>query len=327
MEDSSAASSDSAGAGRAKARADLVAASACLVRVGGGVGNAASGVAAYHDLMAAVHGFVSAAHAAETAGLAADEMKAIAAEAHTLCGKVSSILSHAQRWPRGYPGDFQMIERLIDGQPAGAEGSPEHLLDQMVLNLPIVEQHRGKIAWQAGCVREGLSRRDQLRVLSIACGGARDLMLLDGAQLGRLTLVVNDVDGEAVALASSRLAQRVRALSAVPGNVLRRLNRLRALGPYDLIVVGGLLDYLPQRPATALIAQLARMLAPEGRVAVTNIAAGNPWRLFLELLANWTLIHRDRDTMRALLSPERSACELVRDRSGLTWLGLVHAAA
>lgn len=309
------------------ARDELIHATNRLVRVGLAVQQAPSHISAYHDLMAAVHGFISAAHAAEMKGLPIEEIKAVTAEPQALCRQASSILAHAQRWPRGYPGDFTMIERLIDGQPQGREDSAERLFDQAVLNLPIVEQHRAKIAWQASCVRDALSGRDDLRVLSVACGGARDLMLLDTVHLGRLKVVLNDVDADALALATTRLAPRVAALQSVHGNVMRRLTRLRLLGPYDVIIVGGLLDYLPQRPAAALVAKLVHLLDVGGRLAATNIAAGNPWQLFLELLANWPLIHRDDDTMLALLSSERHPCELTRDRSGLTWLGLVHAAA
>ena len=309
------------------AREALAEAAGQLVGLSPRIGSGSDPARTHHELMGAVHGFLGAAHAAEAVGLSPAEMQDVAADARRLCGRTSPILAYTQRWPRGYAGDFELIERLIDGQPGGEPESDARLLDQIILNLPIVEQHRAKIAWQAACVRRRLDGRDRVRVLSIACGGARDLTLLEPAQLARLSVVLNDVDAGALALAGARLAPRVAALAAVEGNVLRRLTQLRALGPFEVIVVGGLLDYLPARPAAFLVRHLLRMLAPGGQLATTNIAAGNPWRLFLELLANWPLIHRDEPAMRALFAAAPAGCALTRDRTGLTWLGLAAAEA
>jgi SAM-dependent methyltransferase len=190
------------------------------------------------------------------------------------------------------------------------------------LQLPIVWQHRAKVAWQAQLVRRrlGAAGGGVVRVLSIACGGSRDLVLLEPHEAVRLDVVLNDLDPEALALSEARLRPRVGRLVAVPGNALRCASRLRARGPFDVILIGGLLDYLPDRAARALLKYAAAMLAPGGQLGATNIAAGHPWRLMLALIADWTLIERTEEQMSELMSLPDLTPSVVLDPSRLTWL-------
>lgn len=128
-------------------------------------------------------------------------------------------------------------------------------------------------------------------------------------------------DGAAIELSRSRIEGRVRSLACIQGNALRLANRLHAVGPYDVIVAGGLLDYLPPRAARLLLRRMVGMLAPGGLLGVTNLARGNPWRILLELIAGWKLIERDEADMRGLLpTGDDFATEVVLDPTRLTWL-------
>ena len=143
----------------------------------------------YHQTLAAMHGLLGCAAAAAEAGVPYAEMRAVTAGARELAGRCSRTLAHTQRWPRGYPGDFELIERLLDGDPGGEVGTLERAFETCVLQLPIVWQHRVKVAWQAGLVRRRLDGTGAIRVLSIGCGGARDLRLLEPHELGRLEVL------------------------------------------------------------------------------------------------------------------------------------------
>jgi extracellular factor (EF) 3-hydroxypalmitic acid methyl ester biosynthesis protein len=64
-----------------------------------------------------------------------------------------------------------------------------------------------------------------------------------------------------------------------------------------------------------------RMLAPGGRLLLSNIATGNPFRPWLEYLAEWRLIERSEGDLRRLLAdagfpPDRIQIE--RDTTQLT---------
>jgi SAM-dependent methyltransferase len=276
----------------------------------------------YHQTLAALHGILACAAAAAAAGVLDAEMRAVTAAARELCGRRSRTLAHTQRWPRGYPGDFELIERLLDGDPGGEAGTLERALETCVLQLPIVWQHRVKVAWQAGLVRRRLNGTGAIRVLSIGCGGARDLLLLEPHERVRMEVVLNDLDADALTLSAERLAGGVRTLTCIRGNALRSTTKMRAEGPFDVILVGGLLDYLPERAARTLLRHAGEMLSPEGLLGATNIAAGNPWRLMLQLLADWTLIERSHDEMSRLMSQPRLKASIVLDDSRLTWLAV-----
>jgi SAM-dependent methyltransferase len=276
----------------------------------------------YHQTLAALHGLLASAAAAAGAGLSYAEMRAATAEAREFCGRHSRTLAHTQRWPRGYPGDFELIERLLDFEPGGEAGTLERALETCILQLPIVWQHRTKVAWQAGLVRRRLSGTAAIRVLSIGCGGARDLSLLALHELGRLEVVLNDLDADALTLSTARLAAGVRGLTCIRGNALRSTTKMRAAGPFDVILVGGLLDYLPERAARTLLRHAGQMLKPEGLLGATNIAAANPWRLMLQLLADWTLIERSHDEMSRLLQEPKLKASIALDDSRLTWLAV-----
>jgi extracellular factor (EF) 3-hydroxypalmitic acid methyl ester biosynthesis protein len=276
----------------------------------------------YHQTLAALHGLLACAAAAAEAGVSDAEMRLATAGARELCGRHSRTLAHTQSWPRGYPGDFELIERLLDGDPGGEAGTLDRALETCVLQLPIVWQHRAKVAWQAGLVRRRLNGTGTLRVLSIGCGGGRDLLLLEPHELGRLEVVLNDLDADALTLSAARLAGGVRRLTCIRGNALRSATKMRTEGPFDVILVGGLLDYLPERAARTLLRHAGEMLSPQGLLGATNIAAANPWRLMLQLLADWTLIERSRDEMSRLMQQPKLRASITLDDSRLTWLAV-----
>ena len=159
-------------------------------------------------------------------------------------------------------------------------------------------------------------------MLSIGCGGARDLLLLEPHELDRSEVVLNDLDPDALTLAEARLSGAVRRLTGIRGNALRSTIKLRMAGPFDVILVGGLLDYLPERAARTLLQGAGEMLNPGGLLDATNIAAANPWRHMLQLLTNWTLIERSQEEMASLLRAPNLKASIARDDSGLTWLAV-----
>ena len=99
---------------------------------------------------------------------------------------------------------------------------------------------------------------------------------------------------------------------------------------FDLILAGGLFDYLDDRTATFLVRMsTGSLLRRGGTMFFTNIAAGNPYRTWMDYVASWRLIHRSEDDIRALVSDtaagDHTAATLRRDVSGLAILATVAA--
>jgi cyclopropane fatty-acyl-phospholipid synthase-like methyltransferase len=140
-------------------------------------------------------------------------------------------------------------------------------------------------------------------------------------------IVLNDCEPAALVLAAKRLRPVANQIQLAPGNILRVA---KGFGPgrrFDLVVAGGLFDYLGNRAAVFLLdAVHQHLLAAGGVLLFTNIAKGNPWRALMEHGSNWNLIERTEEQIRELCRDagiSQSAVSLGRDSTELTILARV----
>ncbi len=83
-----------------------------------------------------------------------------------------------------------------------------------------------------------------------------------------------------------------------PGNVLRAAAHLAAdHGPFDLVLAGGLFDYLEERFARALIR--TTLSRPGGTFSFSNIATPNPYAALMPHIAAGTLSNAPPPTVAA----------------------------
>jgi SAM-dependent methyltransferase len=233
----------------------------------------------------------------------------------------SPFVKRLQTWPRGYPGDFETVEFLCDARNTAPAGTIGWAIEEYALQSPIAQQHRNKVGLQARVMLSAVLDNPEARIASIGCGGCRDLLLVQNyirSMGGRFVLV--DADADALAFARHRLDGIAGRCRFVHGRVPKVLSSLASGGPFDVVVAGGLFDYLPDRWAIATLRAVHRMLARGGRLLFSNIAAANPFRVWLEYLAEWRLIERQESDLRRLLaeagfSPDDA--RIFRDSSGL----------
>src|SRR5439155_14355995 len=180
------------------------------------------------------------------------------------------------------------------------------------LNFPIAQQHRNKVWHQSRRIADTVLDNDRARILALACGGCPDFReVLPLLRRGAAEFHLNDADPDALAFAAEQLAPIVDRCAFLPGNALKIARRLRNAAPFDLILAGGLFDYLPDRHASYLLEQLWAHLAPGGVLCVTNIAAGNPYRPLIEYVGDWFLIERSRDMIIELAEAAEIPLEAV----------------
>ena len=276
---------------------------------------------AFHRVIAVVHEICAALSDAESAGCAREELRAATETARAIHG-ASPFVKRLQDWPRGYPGDFETIEWLCRSTSRAPSGTFGAALEAYALTSAIAQQHRNKVQFQADCIRDAMLRNPECRVLSLACGSSPDLRAIVPLVGKRASFVLCDGDAGALEFSRRQLAPIAGQCRFVQGMVPRVLGRVAAHGPYDLVYAGGLFDYLPDRLATRTLAIANRsLLAPDGRLVFTNIATGNPFRVWLEYLANWTLIERSgADVRRLCADAGLGAPEIERDATGLALL-------
>lgn len=214
----------------------------------------------------------------------------------------SPFVARLQTWPRGYPGDFETVEWLCEARNHAPAGTIAWAIEECALQSPVAQQHRNKVGLQARAILSAIVANPEARVASIGCGGCRDLSLIqDYVPDYRGTFVLVDADPAALTFARERLPRLAARCVLLPGSVPRVLSKVTAAGPFDLVVAGGLFDYLPDRWALATLRAVRRMLAPGGTLLFSNIAAGNPFRPWIEYLGDWTLIERNEDDVERLI--------------------------
>jgi extracellular factor (EF) 3-hydroxypalmitic acid methyl ester biosynthesis protein len=278
----------------------------------------------FHEVVGAIHLLCGAIAYAEASGLSASQIRHEVEPARSIHAR-SPLAAHLQRWPRGYMGDFEVIERLMSPRNTAAPGTIEYWIEHYALHSAVAQQHRNKVSRQQELIEEVAVRDTPARVLLIACGSAPDLRRISREAWRQATFVLNDADDDALAFCARGLSEHLDRVTFVSGSVFKRLTRLRDLGPYDLVLAGGLFDYLPERAASVLIRTVTeRLLTPGGRFFFTNISAGNPFRHWIEYLADWMLIERSESQVARLIqdAAKDSACdfELARDASNLSIL-------
>jgi extracellular factor (EF) 3-hydroxypalmitic acid methyl ester biosynthesis protein len=254
-----------------------------------------------HVTAASLHAFAASILACEDAGLDRADITPCLTEVRALHAR-SPFVERLQTWPRGYPGDFETVEWLCDADNRGRPGTTGWAIEQYALQSPVAQQHRNKVDLQARAIMSTVTNTPRARVASIGCGGCRDLSLIQPYILaGDATFVLVDADAEALGFARRRLEAVRTRCAFVRGRVPRVLSNMAAAECFDLVVAGGLFDYLPDRWAVATLRAIRRLLAPQGRLLFSNIGAGNPFRPWLEYLAEWRLIERDESDLRRLL--------------------------
>ncbi|WP_074238607.1 class I SAM-dependent methyltransferase [Chitinophaga niabensis] len=237
----------------------------------------------------------------------------------------SPFLERAQRWPRGYQGDFQTIEHILNAENKASPGTMAYAIEDFFLHSPICQQHRNKVTAQAALISSVIAGNGAARILSIGCGTSADLYACSEAlAASACEVVLVDTDVSALEYSRGRLPELEGRLSVIEGNVYRIAKKIPA--HFDLIIIGGVFDYLEDKAIVAITKELRAKLNPDGILFFTNIATGNPYRVSMEYLADWCLIERSSNDIFNLLksSGAHERYEIEKEDTGLTYLVKVY---
>src|ERR1044071_2174481 len=210
----------------------------------------------HHAALSALHAICAAIVHCEVSGCSREEIVDVLDSVREIHAR-SPFVARLQRWPRGYPGDFETVESICTGENMAPESTLERHCEAYSLNFPIAQQHRNKVWHQARQIADTVLQNGRARILALACGGCPDVRkCLSLLRRSDAELVLNDADAEALAFAERQLAPIAERCTFLPGNALKIARRLRGGPAFDLILAGGLFDYLPDRHASYLLAGL-----------------------------------------------------------------------
>ncbi len=217
---------------------------------------------------------------------------------------------HAREKPHGYAGDFEMLERISATQLS--PGAVPAAFDQFFQDQAAPRAVRNRTKLNAGRIvtaaRQG-ARNRPVKIVSVGSGPAADVRRavaeLAKPELQRLKISLLDIDPHALEFALAHLQGAIPAGGLAAHRVnLFRISRqphvAQLLEGADLIICAGLLDYLTQPDAAALLQVCWSGLRHEGKLLAFNFSPANPSRAYMEWFGNWYLTYRTPDQMHAL---------------------------
>lgn len=217
--------------------------------------------------------------------------------------------SRAYYKPRGYAGDYEMMNHLYRDELVG-----KTLFDQCMHKYFIDEPAGAAVKNRGQYLFEKITQlfndtpaKQPLKILSVASGPAMEqqIFLQNGNQFyGRpAEFTCLDQDEESLKHAQRQLhsAERfARSGFKFKFNNMAIRNVIAAGCPeqdYDLIYSAGLFDYFTEPVAQMAAQKMLASVKPGGRVVIGNFSKDNPCVPFMELVLDWHLIYRSEEDL------------------------------
>lgn len=209
--------------------------------------------------------------------------------------------------PYGYAGDFRIIDDIYLCDTAS--NGFERLWDNYFLQMgPSVATRNRKEDFKRLILKFLQDREGEVRIMDLASGPCRELKELfetDPMAMSRVTIDCYDFDDHAIQYAKALLGSKGK-IHFFKKNALRMAvkKEIRDDIPYeyDLIFSTGLFDYLDERIATRLAANLRRLMKKGGLLFISNYRGkeSNPGVYLMEWIAEWNLIYRTEEEFKKI---------------------------
>lgn len=223
--------------------------------------------------------------------------------------KSADLTRRALEKPRGYAGDFEMMNQMYRN---GFEGGD--LLGKVLHNYAANEDSSESVHFRRpyfiGHMERVLDNPGDKTILSLASGPSIEIQELISRwhqeKLGRVHFVLFDLDRVALEHAQTKIfqlamdQQKTPNIEFVNASVRSFLKHNQTNpGTFDLVYSGGLFDYLDNITSKAIVQNIFKGLKPGGRMVIGNFTKDNTTKAFCHLLTRWHLIHKTEDEMRA----------------------------
>jgi len=240
----------------------------------------------------------------------------------------SRFAERAYYKPKGYAGDYLMMEMIYRNQPEG-DGKLGTLTDTWCLNSAASKAVRGRrtlLCDQLESIsRQKLAEGKPIRIMNLACGSNRELFdflhRCEATELIEATCV--DADPRALEYTDQQVNvfPHHATIRLMNDNVVRwAVGGMRhQYGLQDIIYSAGLTDYLDRRLFQALIARCYQHLKPGGVLIIGNFTPLNRNRVFMDRILHWKLIYRGAADLEELFatSPFGREPEILAEDQGV----------
>jgi len=223
------------------------------------------------------------------------EWKAASEEVTRIFGPefIDSIAGHAYLKPYGYPGDFEVIDKMY------LEVISKHSMlkkwDLFYHQHAAATAVRNRKAFFKNILEEKTKNKANVcQVLDVASGPCRDLLeFFQETKATNIHIECVEADAKAVEHATKLNKANLQQITFTNKNIFR----FRTEKKYDLIWSAGLFDYFDDRTFVRLVRRLITNVAPGGELIIGNFAVGNPTEGYMELFTGWYLHHRSPEQL------------------------------
>ncbi len=213
--------------------------------------------------------------------------------------------------PKGYAGDFLMMEAIYANRPEG-DGDLGILIDKYCLDTPparaVRERRRllGELLKKEATGRLEAETRNKIKIMNLACGSNRELFdfLANFHATDKVEAICIDADKDALTYTAENVDvfKHEAKIMLMQENVIKwSLGRSKHdFEQQDIIYSAGLTDYLDDRLFIALVKRAREYLRPGGVLVLSNFSVHNPNKAWMDHILQWKLIHRDEQDLKRL---------------------------
>lgn len=216
----------------------------------------------------------------------------------------SALAERAIRRPPGGVAGPEVMAHVLVGQ-AGGDGRTGELVDRWLLDRPTFDALRRTRTGIVDLLPKQLPSHRNRRALLLNAGtGSVVTGLVSALTHPPTVLTVMDGSRDALMLVDVGLVDRPKGceVATVQENLVAfATGRGRIdLPKQDGVVLHGLVEYLPERIAVALLERCRELLTDDGVVVVATLGP-SPDKTFLDRVLSWPTIRREDATLRGLL--------------------------
>lgn len=202
-----------------------------------------------------------------------------------------AMFGHVLNWPHGYPGDYEIIDRIY--KTSISQNPKYKKWDEWFHVQPATQAVRNRKTYFKQLVAEKASKGGHLKVLNLASGPCRDLLeFFEENPDTNVQFDCIEIDPNAVVFARELLGVHKDKVKFHLANIFK----YDTLEQYDLIWSAGLFDYFDDKTFVTVLKRYKHNLNPGGEIVVGNFYIHNPTRIVMSFFG-WNLNHRTYDEL------------------------------
>ncbi len=235
----------------------------------------------------------------------------------------SRFVERAYYKPKGYAGDFLMMEHIYKDKAEG-DGKLGKIVDAWCLQRPGAKAIRGRrrlLSSQLATLCESFRHKaSRIKIMNLACGPNRELFdfLANCTYTDAIEALCIDIDSEALQYTNQHVNvfHHKASIRLMNENIVKwALGRVsHEISNQHIIYSAGLCDYLDRRLFQAMIKRCHEHLEPGGKLLLGNFAP-YPDQIFMDEMLHWELLYRTGDDLTDIFAdtPFGSNVEIVAE--------------